>query len=207
MNEQNKKLVIFDFDGVLINTIDWSYDLHKKYNPEFSREKFNSFVEGNFIEGIGKAVEEGHVIPEDWGDKYQEFVLTITISDVLHDTILSLSNKYKLAIVSSSSSEFIHNYLKKENLDGCFVDVLGADIHYSKVVKIKSLLSKYSISQKDTVYITDTLGDIKEARECRVDSIAVLWGQHDHSVLSKGNPVKIIDDPRALLPTIESVLK
>lgn len=207
MNEKNKKLVMFDFDGVLINTIDLSFDLHKKHNPEFTREKFDSFVEGNFIDGIQEAVKKGHIIPSDWGERYGEFVMKLTINDILHDAVLHLASKYTLAVVSSTLNSFIENYLKKENLFECFSDLCGADVHRSKVYKINSLLSKYSIRPENTVFITDTLGDIKEARECGVKSVAVLWGQHGRASLEKGNPHKIIDDPRDLIPSIEDVLK
>ncbi|MBP6866485.1 MAG: HAD hydrolase-like protein [Candidatus Pacebacteria bacterium] len=33
---QNKKLVIFDFDGVLINTADLAYEIHRNVNPHFT---------------------------------------------------------------------------------------------------------------------------------------------------------------------------
>lgn len=207
MNEGNKKLVMFDFDGVLINTIEWSFDLHKKHNPNFTREKFDSFVEGNFIDGIEKAVEEGHIIPKNWGEKYGEFVMRLTINDILHDSVLHLASKYILAVVSSTPNNFIKNYLEKENIYECFSDLCGADVHKSKVFKINTLLDKYSIRPENAVFVTDTLGDIKEARECNVSSIAVLWGQHGRESLEKGKPFKIIDDPRDLVPSIEDVLK
>lgn len=80
-------------------------------------------------------------------------------------------------------------------------------MHGSKIIKINSILKKYNIEPNDTVFITDTLGDIKEAKECGVKSIAVTWGLHDRETLEKGNPVAIIDDPRELLRVIEKVLK
>ena len=39
---ENKKLVIFDFDGVLVNTVDLAFDLHKKHNPTSTKEIFHS---------------------------------------------------------------------------------------------------------------------------------------------------------------------
>ncbi|MDQ3245081.1 MAG: HAD hydrolase-like protein [bacterium] len=154
---ENKKLVMFDFDGVLINT--------QHLDNDFS------------------------------------------VDDILHDAVLYLADKYELAIVSSASNKILNTFLKKENLDGCFKDVLGYEEHSSKVVRINSLLKKYNIEAKDSVLITDTLGDLKEANEAGAKSIAVLWGLHDHSTLANGNPNAIIENPNLLIKTIEDVLK
>jgi phosphoglycolate phosphatase len=208
MNHKDKKLVIFDFDGVLANTIEFSYKLHKDINKGLTWEKFSSFSYGNFHEGMGKAVkEEGHKIPENFREEYEKKLLTLSTEDILHDTVLKLADKYKLSVVSSTTSEYVKKFLQQENLLECFSDILGADIHTSKVIKTNSLLEKYHLNGSDAVYITDTLGDIKEARECGVVSIAVLWGHHTKETLSKGNPVTIVENPQDLIGAIENVLK
>jgi len=152
MDSENKKLVMFDFYGVLINT-------------------------------------------------------ELAVTDVLRDLIKFLSQKYILVIVSSSYSESINLFLKKENIKDYFSDVLGADIHRDKRIKIKSILDKYNIKSENAVFITDSLGDILEVNECKVNSIGVTWGIHDREILKKGNPAMIIDDPRDLLEAIQNVLK
>jgi phosphoglycolate phosphatase len=48
-------------------------------------------------------------------------------------------------------------------------------------------------------YIGDTLGDIHEAHEARVKSIAVTWGYHSRKELEKIKPDYIVDRPKALL--------
>lgn len=45
---KDKKLVIFDFDGVLVHTKDIGYELHAELNPQFSRKYFDDFSKGNF---------------------------------------------------------------------------------------------------------------------------------------------------------------
>jgi phosphoglycolate phosphatase len=100
----------------------------------------------------------------------------------------------------------INTFLKKESIDGFFIDVLGADVHKSKVTKIKMLLDKYKVHPKDAVFITDTLGDVLEANECGVPSIAVTWGLHEKETLSKGNPAKIIENPLFLIEAVKEIL-
>lgn len=201
------KLVIFDFDGVLINTIEFSFLEHKKYNPNLTYQKFQSFCNGNFCDGVDKAVAEGsHLVPKDWDKSYIENTKRITINEILNKAIKTLSKEYLISIVSSSGSIAINNFLEKEKVKNYFTDILGVDVHRDKTEKIKSLLEKYKISPNAAVFVTDTLGDILEAEKCGVKSIGVTWGLHGRKTLEKGNPVAIIDDPRDLLKTIKNVL-
>jgi len=109
-------------------------------------------------------------------------------------------------IVSSSSTKCINDFLLKEKIDN-FSDVLGTDIHKSKIIKINTLLEKYNINPNDAVFITDSLGDILEGNVCGVKSIGVTWGIHPKENLEKGNPIAVISDPRDLLECIKNVLK
>ena len=202
------KIIFFDFDGVLVNTTELNFKLHKNVNGNLTLEKFKEFSEGNFHKGIGKAIkEDNYVIPNNYSELYENGLSEINIHNILRDTILHLKDKYKLAIISSTGSLSISNFLKREGLDEYFDDILGSDINTDKTDKIKSILEKYNIVSKDAVFITDTLGDIIEAEKCGVRSIGVTWGLHGRETLEKGNPVTIIDDPRDLENAINNVLK
>ena len=202
------KLVIFDFDGVLANTIDLTYKIHVAKNQHFTYEKFKRFALGNFWEGYDRAIkDEGHIPPEDFYVNYKKGLDALTIEKILQDLVSILSQKYNLAIVSSTDSFYIKEFLEKENAQKYFSDILGSDIHRSKTTKIQSLLSKYDLLSRDAIFITDTLGDINEANECKVRSIGVTWGLHDAPTLKQGNPAKIIDDPRNLILAVEEMLQ
>jgi phosphoglycolate phosphatase len=202
-----KKLVIFDFDGVIVDTEELCYKIHKDVNGNLTWEQFQEFSEGNFHEGMEKAVKENsYIIPHNFFELYEKGLSVISIHDIIRDSIVQLSKKDTLAIVSACGSLFISNFLEKENLTECFGDILGYEVHTSKVIKIASLLKKYNVNSNDAVFITDTLGDILEAKKCSVKSIGVTWGLHGKETLEKGNPVAIINDPRDLVNAIESVL-
>lgn len=207
MNQKNKKLVIFDFDGVLVNTLEFSYIIHKEKNPELTWKKFQDFSNGNFIDAINNVESGGnYIIPHDFKEKYQNNIEKINIHETLHKSIISLSKEYQIAIVSSTYSYLINDFLVKENLRKYFSDILGTDVDRSKIIKINSLLKKYDVLPKDAVFITDSLGDILEGNVCGVKSIGVTWGIHGKENLEKGNPVSIIDNPLELLDIIENVL-
>jgi phosphoglycolate phosphatase len=52
--------------------------------------------------------------------------------------------------------------------------------------------------------ITDTSGDILEARMAGVDSIGVSWGFHSTEMLSYAEPAAIVSSPHDLPKAVEA---
>ncbi len=204
-----KKLVIFDFDGVLVNTVEFTYSLNKKSNPDMSFEEYSRMAHGNFYKSFESEnpTHPSFVQHPTFHDEYREGIREYDTPLVLKQAVEKLSKECILAVVSSGFENPISHYLEKDNLHTFFSDVLGTETHKSKSWKIKHLLDKYSINEKDVVFITDTLGDVLEAHEAGVKSIAVTWGLHTEETLKKGKPASIISDPIELVGTIEKMLK
>lgn len=200
---------MFDFDGVLVNTLQFWFKLHKQYNSDFTWEHFEEMSHGNFLDSQKKMLhEKSYVWPDKYEESYIEMLNTVfTIEDILRNTIFKLHEKYTISIVSSSSAKIISDFINKEKLENAIEEILGYEIHTSKSIKINSLLKKYNIVPADAVYITDTLGDINEALECDVRSIGVTWGLHKRETLEQGNPAFIISNPTELLSAVENMLK
>ncbi len=55
--------------------------------------------------------------------------------------------------------------------------------------------------------ITDTLGDLKEANQTGIKTIAVTWGVHQREKLKAGSPTVIIEEPTDLVNTCNMLLK
>ncbi|MEK7588451.1 MAG: HAD hydrolase-like protein [Patescibacteria group bacterium] len=203
--EQSKKLVLFDFDGVLIDTLMVCYGINTFVNEDLSLEEYKGFFDGNIHDAKrtnGKA-KEGH---PNFHEEYRNKTRELVIPQVLKDSVKFLASKYTLVIVSSTPTISIKKILEREGLEDCFKDVLGADVHASKVIKINSMLEKYKINSVDALFITDTLGDIREAFSCGVVSIGVTWGFQERETLAKGNPKIILENPEDLTKGVESIL-
>jgi phosphoglycolate phosphatase len=189
-----KKLIIFDFDGVLVNTGQFWFARVKDTNQNMTWERFAEMSEGSFIERVTELVQKNEVV-YDYTHRapYTEHLESISIHDALHAMVTKLGESNMLSIVSSAYTSEIENFLKKENIHHHFTDVLGVDVDSNKTRKIKSLLEKYSLLPHETVYVTDTLGDVREAKHAEVISIGVTWGIHDKEALQKGEPFSIVD--------------
>lgn len=189
-----KKLIIFDFDGVLINTTDLVLGIMRSSNPHLSDDYFKKMSSGNFFHGLDHAIKnDGYVSRPDWEEIYKNGLKNLTTHDIIRTLVLELFESYMLAIVSSSNSSYIRDSLREEGIDHCFRDVLGYDSHARKTVKISNLLKKYELAPNNVLFITDTLGDVREANECGVASIGVTWGLHNKEDFEAGNPFAIVD--------------
>jgi phosphoglycolate phosphatase-like HAD superfamily hydrolase len=51
----------------------------------------------------------------------------------------------------------------------------------------------FDISSRNSIFITDTTGDIEEAREVGYKSIGITGGVHPKKILESSNPLFIVD--------------
>ena len=201
------KLIIFDFDGVLIDTLSICFSLNEEIHKDLSLKEYKSFFEGNIYNNVKRFDGTPKNYRSDFDEQYKIKTRELKVPQELKVILQDLSLKYTLVIISSTPTPSIKGILDHENILLYFKDILGSDVHKSKILKIQMIFKKYNLSSKDIVFITDTLGDIKEAKKCDVKSIAVTWGFHDKSILEKGNPFRIIDNPQELIGVIEDLLK
>jgi phosphoglycolate phosphatase len=89
--------------------------------------------------------------------------------------------------------------LKQEKMSGFFRDVLGADRMTSKTEKINHAMKVWGKETGETFYIGDTAGDVREARNAGVRSVAVTWGWHSEERLRTAGPDYIVRSPRDLV--------
>ena len=107
--------------------------------------------------------------------------------------LLSLAKEYNLFIISSGHNKHILDFLKNNNIIKIFKKCLFFEDARRKTDKIKMLEEEFNISKKDTIFITDTIGDIIEARMVGYKSIGITTGHHDRRLLETENPVIIVD--------------
>jgi phosphoglycolate phosphatase-like HAD superfamily hydrolase len=66
--------------------------------------------------------------------------------------------------------------------------------HRLKAPKFKLLEKDFGINPEDTVFVTDSTGDIFEARSVDYKSIGITTGVHNFQELSEENPILIINN-------------
>lgn len=202
-----KKLLLFDFDGVVVNTLDMILGVMKDTGQETTREEYVRHFRGNFYKNLEKANARPYAKADQdlFFGLYSQRLLELEPVTGILSTIMALHATHTLVIVSSTLTNPIKAYLAKHEVDHYFKAIYGADVHKDKVEKIKLALQDFSCAPHETVFISDTLGDILDAHKAGVDSMAVTWGFHDPAELAEGNPTAIVTTPDELLKTIQNM--
>lgn len=194
------KAIIFDFDGVIENTFDMCYQVNKEFDPTITKQKFKEMSMGNYWQSFKEEITSETI--KAYERIYREKIEKFIIHPIIKETLEKLSKKYKLFVISSGGEDNIKYYMQKNNVLKYFEKILGRDTHFSKVEKFKMLFDKYNLNSNHCIFITDTLGDIKEANQVKVKTIAVSWGFHSVDILELGKPYKIINKYEELYPSI-----
>jgi phosphoglycolate phosphatase len=197
------KVILFDFDGVIVDTFAFCHRISNMRSP-VAEEDYRARFEGNINEAL-KNVNRGLTPHFDFFGHYTPELLLCRPNAELAKAIKTLARDHVLVIISSTTTGPITEFLTLHGLRDCFKEILGNDVEKSKVKKIQGVLNRYGIEPSETVFITDTLGDIREAETCGVKSIAVSWGYHPIETLERGKPHRIVTHPEELAETIESL--
>ncbi|MHB8770022.1 MAG: HAD family hydrolase [Syntrophales bacterium] len=199
-------LFLFDFDGVLVDSLDLYADAVTRILDHIgvpilkSKEDYLALFDGNFYESLtARGVDlsqyhaaVGEVLPAIDTDAMKPFSGLIPV-------LAALAQDRILAVVSSNGYRTIQTMLDRFGFAPYFREILGADFRFSKREKIAYALEKYGIPGECAFYIGDTVGDIREAKEAGVGSVAVTWGWHSRERLAAAGPDFLINTPQELL--------
>ena len=219
-----KKLVIFDLDGTLLNTIE---DLGQAANHalELGGHATHSMASYPYFVGNGVRRLMTRVLPEDARDDesvdrvladfmeyYNEHCTDYTkpyngIPELLQDlrdlgvAVAVASNKYQHAV-----DKIIPHYFPDIN----FVAIEG----HREGVNVKpdpsvlfSILAKAKVAKADALYIGDSGVDMEAGRRACIDTVGVTWGFRSKKELVEYHADAIVNNPIDILDIVENGIR
>ena len=196
------KAIIFDFDGVLGDTYDISFDIMKTIDKNLTEQAFKDHFKGN-VYRENKIKFEQKDIPLFFEKQKQRFTSKHLFP--LKKVLEKLKKNFQLFVISSTIDENVKHFLEIGNYDRFFQKILGATTHRSKVRKFEMIFKQFNLKPEECLFVTDTVGDIVEAKEINVKTIGVTWGYHEKELLLDQKPLAIAHNAEELLNIIDDL--
>ena len=205
-----KKLVIFDLDGTLLNTIEdlgnaANYALSLNGYPTHSLASYPFFVGNGVRNLIRKALPDDmrtdsiiESLLKDFKEYYNEHNTDCTKPyDGIEELLRNLQdNGVKIAVASNKYQQATEKIIAHYFGDIDFVAVYGQ----REGVNVKpdpsvvcSILSDANVPNGDVLYVGDSGVDMETARRACVDSVGVTWGFRSEKELNEYHADMIVN--------------
>ncbi len=179
------KLLIFDFDGTLANTIPHIVNCIlrciEKFNlKRLSREdvlKYNGAVLADVLKGLGATDEQLPEIKKYYTDIFMEDITDIYLYDNVKSTLLKLKeNGYRITLASNRGRNTIIPLLLYLGIENLFEKIIcESDVLHKKPAPdmVEEILRETGCTKEEALIIGDTQFDIimgknAESRTCLV---------------------------------------
>ena len=213
-----KKLIIFDLDGTLLDTIDdlyfsVNYALKRFDYPARTKKEVLSFVGNGYVSLLEKALpksiceQQFDELVKCFKDYYAEHCFDNTKPfDGVMQLLQRLKDKgYALAVLSNKGDAQVQSLVKRY-FDDAFDLALGERAGIRKKPysdSIEETLKTLGFEKQDAVYVGDSEVDVETAKNARMDCICVDWGFRTREQLQQAGASVIVssmqDLRRALL--------
>lgn len=220
------RAILFDLDGTLVDTRAASWALFSETNLAFtlgvdSRDAFFRVFEGNFFESLARLCPD----PQRAEAAKQHFLELLrtryrpALIPGMTDVVRALAPHCTLAVISTNGIETIRRILVDAGIATCFSHVFSGDVEPKKSASIRRFLGdqRYAAQRRctpayhegpgdntalasaDVVLVTDTAGDVAEAKEAGIRAIGVAWGMHTERQLLAAGAEKVALWPEELV--------
>ena len=191
---KNKEIdaIIFDLDGTLWNTVDSclkATSLVKEEHKDITRDVTREQIES----AMGKTSDEiiniyyGY-LPREKGEEYANEAFSKNVENLLkeggrlypntRETIMNLSKKYKLYIVSNCVKGYIESFFNTSGLKDYFDDYESyGNTLLSKGENIKLVIERNNL--QNPIYVGDTSGDMEGAKIAGIPFVYAAYGFGD----------------------------
>jgi phosphoglycolate phosphatase len=207
-------LILFDFDGVLADTLVDMIQFGQEVCYEFGVKHLVTPDDLNFLEVMSLA-EYGRQleVPEDLVDEFVSRCLTRfankphppKIFAGMMQVLMQLSARHAIGIITGNSTPTVKNFLAENNIGQCISAIFAVDQPGSKSEKISLARSQFAKDGESVFMVGDSMSDIRAAKEVSAKSIAVSWGHQSLGRLVNAGPDYVAHSPEEIIRIFEKM--
>ncbi len=211
----NIKLVIFDFDGTIADTMDLGLDIANllaiKYGYRtVTREElvyYRNLSTRDALKSVGIGFLKLPFIARDFREELNKRIDLLKPIDGMAEVITQIHRKKcVIGILTSNSTKNVISFLNRNSLQNIFHFIKPQKNLFSKSKMLKTIVQNYQFETNEVLYVGDETRDIKAARECNIPVASVCWGLNTRTALKQHDPDYLIESPSMLLDLIEQVV-
>lgn len=206
------KVIIFDFDGTLADTIDILLSITNRLSAEFgfksaTKEELAQLSNLNswqILQYSGISIFKFPLLIRRLKAELHSEIPNIQLFPGIKEVLLELKRRgFQLGIITSNSRENVWESLEKNGLQGTFAFIYSGST-FGKHKVINKWLKLEHINPEQVVYVGDEIRDIDAAKKTGIKVIAVGWGFNSQEALAAQNPDFLIERPQELIEIINS---
>jgi len=202
-----KKLLIFDFDGTIADTMMVGLDIANEMAEKYRFKKVNrkelvfyrSQKSQDALRSIGINFIKLPLIVRDFKKRLKQQIERLPPIDGMIDVLKELKyNGWELGILTSNSLENVTFFLDTHEITEVFSFVRCKKNLFRKETALKAIHKNTGYPYEEMLYIADETRDIEAAKKRGIKIISVSWGMNSKEALSKFNPDYLVGTPAEL---------
>lgn len=202
------KVIIFDFDGTIADTVDALVTIANRLAVEFGYVQITSdelallknFTSREIIKYSGISLFKIPFLLKKVKGELKHKIHELKPIEGIDTALIELHNQgYRLGIITSNSQDNVTAFLENNQLEQLFDFIYSGVTIFGKTTIINNVLRQKQIKTEAVVYVGDETRDIEASQKANIKVIAVTWGFNSPEALAKQNPDFLIHKPSELL--------
>ncbi|MEG4273205.1 MULTISPECIES: HAD-IA family hydrolase [unclassified Microcoleus] len=207
------KVIIFDFDGTLADTIDILLSITNRLSVELGFKsatkeqiaQLSNLTSWQVLQYSGISIFKFPLLIRMLKSELRSEIPNIRLFPGIKEVLLELKKQgFQLGIITSNSRENVLESIEKNALQDTFTFIYSGST-FGKHKVINKWLKTEHINAKEVVYVGDEIRDIEAARKTGIKVIAVGWGFNSEEALVAHNPDFLIQTPQELIEIMSNL--
>ena len=202
----NYRLVVFDFDGTLADSVMSAVQIFQEIGPGLGLKPMADLNAARYmptrkvLKAVGATFWKMPKLIRAFQAKAAEHAPHLKLHPGVADALTALhATGTRLGILSSNQEANIRTCLAANGVEHLFGFVVGQPQLFGKARAIRKIRKREKVQRAEFVYVGDESRDLDAAKKAGVSVAAVSWGFHAPELLASMNPTYMLAHPGELL--------